>query len=134
MIVSDLVPLCFQREIPDKNVRKSRFPKTKPDCKKNGVEMIVNPIELKISNTQCLYCLGDNHLSHENRTRQFSRADSLRRHVDDVHLSRFNVNDCCPHPACDDAVFETVMQFKNHAAIVHGIKLSSCFSTSHEST
>lgn len=122
-IISDLAALCSLRELPVR--RKSHSPVRREITKESDVEMFIDPtlFPLKISSKQCLFCLGDIELSYEDRVRHFSRADSLRRHVDEVHLCHFKANDRCPHPACD-AVFEGVMQFKNHAATVHGIKLS----------
>ena len=92
----------------------------------NKMDLLIDPVltSLKVSSTQCLFCLGNNHLCYKDQTRKFSRPDSLRRHIDEVHLCHFQVNDCCPHPVCDVS-FGGVMQFKNHAAIVHGVKLST---------
>lgn len=124
-IVTDLTALCSLRELPVRDNPPSSF----EDIKKpsgDKMDMLIGPAlsSLKVSSTQYLFCLGDNHLCYKDQTRKFSRPDSLRRHVDEVHLSYFQINNRCPHPLCDVS-FEGVMQFKNHAAIVHGIKLST---------
>ena len=89
-------------------------------------DLLIDPVLtlLKVSSMQYLFCLGDNHLCYKDQTRKFSRPDFFRRHVNEVHLCQFQVNDHCPYPACDVS-FGGVMQFKNHATIVHGVKLST---------
>ncbi len=82
-------------------------------------------IPLKLPSTMCLFCLGDSELSSIARTASFSRIDSLRRHVDDQHLSHYDqdVPVVCPHPSCDVSLQDT-NHFKNHAATVHNVVLS----------
>lgn len=82
-------------------------------------------IPLQLPSTMCLFCLGDSELSFVTRTASFSRIDSLRRHIDDLHLSRYDqdVPIVCPHPSCDTSL-QDVNHFKNHAATVHNVFLS----------
>lgn len=124
-IVTDMAALCSLREL----LVRGNPPPSFEDIEKpseDKSDMLIDPVlsSLKVSSTHCLFCLGDNHLCYKDQTRKFSRPDSLRRHVDKVHLCHFQVNDRCPHPACNVS-FGGVMQFKNHAAIVHGVKLST---------
>lgn len=117
-----IATLCAKRELPQ---RPSQSPKRQTESPENDVELILDPIlfPLEVSSTQCLFYLGDSYLSYGDRIRQFSRADSLRRHVNDVHLRYFESKDRCPHAACDTRL-QTVVQFLNHAAVIHKIKLS----------
>lgn len=82
-------------------------------------------VPLELPSTICLFCLGNDELTIQARTASFSRIDSLRRHMDDVHLSQYdpNVPLLCPHPSCDISL-EGVNRFKNHAALVHNVLLS----------
>ncbi len=131
--ISDLVALFSRREVLVRG--NSSSPEEQENSRENDAEMILDPIlfPLRISITKCLFCLGDDHLSYEDRIRLFSRTDALRRHVDKVHLFPFSIHKCCPHPACD-ILFENEIQFKNRAAIVHAFRLSirqsTAFSTS----
>lgn len=86
--------------------------------------MIIDPFlfPLKVFSTQSLFCLGDNYLSYEDRIRHFPQADSLRRHVNDIHLWYFESNNRCPHSACTTC-FQNLVRFLNHAAVAHNIKL-----------
>lgn len=82
-------------------------------------------IPLVLPSFICLFCLGDTRLSFVARTRSFSRIDSLRRHMNELHLSHYDhgVRMVCPHPSCDTSL-ENVNHFKNHAATVHNVFLS----------
>jgi hypothetical protein len=72
------------------------------------------------SDPQCLFCLGDEGLLRKDRERIFARIDSLRRHVQKVHLASRDAGKpiSCPHPA-RTVILDDVMIFKNHAATVH---------------
>lgn len=82
-------------------------------------------VPLVLPSTICLFCLDDDELTSQARTASFSRIDSLRRHMDDVHLSHYDpeVPLLCPHPSCDISL-QGVNHFKNHAATVHNVSLS----------
>lgn len=82
-------------------------------------------ILIKLSSIMCFFCLGDDELTIEKRIVSFSRIDSFRRHTDDKHLNRYNLDTpfVCSHPLCD-IFFHNVNHFKNHAVIVHNMFLS----------
>lgn len=82
-------------------------------------------IPLRLPSTICLFCLDDSELSSAARTASFSRIDSLRRHIDDLHLSHYDHDALIvyPHPTCDTSL-QGVNYFKNHAATVHNVFLS----------
>ena len=77
-------------------------------------------VPLVLPSTLCLFCLGDDELAYQARTASFSRIDSFRGHMDDVHLSHYDpeVPLLCPHPSCDISL-QSVIHFKNHATTVH---------------
>jgi hypothetical protein len=88
------------------------------------VEACIDPglYPLICPDPQCLFCLGDEGLLRRDRERIFARIDSLRRHVQKVHLASRDADKpiSCPHPACA-VILDNVMVFKNHAATVHNI-------------
>lgn len=47
-------------------------------------------VPLVLPSTICLFCLGDDELISQARIVSFSRIDSLRRHMDDIHLSHYD--------------------------------------------
>jgi Protein of unknown function (DUF3435) len=119
--VTSLVALCKLREEPR---RRKQPPSQKwAIC---DVEDIPEPdlFPLMCTGTQCLFCLGDEHLSYSARTFSFCRIDALRRHVQVAHLRYLAAEAAvpCPHPACHEILQDT-QHFKNHAATVHNIFL-----------
>ncbi|RSL39172.1 hypothetical protein CEP54_016360, partial [Fusarium duplospermum] len=48
----------------------------------------VESFPLVLEKTQCIYCVGDEQLSHADRTRKFSRVSHMMDHVERVHLRR----------------------------------------------
>lgn len=77
--------------------------------------------------TNCIFCLGNERLSLEERKRTFSRTAHMWDHVDkhikrDVADGRFD----CHHPICksnNELVLKSLMHFKRHVEDVHGISL-----------
>ncbi|RSL39234.1 hypothetical protein CEP54_016352, partial [Fusarium duplospermum] len=60
----------------------------------------VEPFPLVLEKTQCIYCVGDDQLSHADRTRKFSRVSHMMDHVERVHLRRepARATWVCHHP------------------------------------
>jgi hypothetical protein len=81
--------------------------------------------------TQCIFCIGNERLSYEQRTRKFGRPTHMMDHVENLHL-RYASEYPCPHPVCKaeglvrNNVMHNVMHFKNHVATVHKISLRTC--------
>ena len=72
-IVTDLAALCLLRELPVQgNPPPSLGDIEKPSGDK--MDLLIDPVltSLKVSSTQCLFCLGDNHLCYKDQTRKFS--------------------------------------------------------------
>lgn len=87
--------------------------------------------------TQCIFCIGNEQLSYEQRTRKFRRVSHMWDHVVNVHLRKLPVEQpiICPHPVCkaQGFVFNHAKYFKNHVARIHEINLRAracpdCFS------
>ena len=57
----------------------------------NKIDPLIDPVLalLKVSNMQCLFCFGNNHLCYKDQTRKFSRPNFYRRHVNEVYFCYF---------------------------------------------
>jgi hypothetical protein len=77
--------------------------------------------------TQCIFCIRNERLSYEERTRAFRRVSHMMDHVENLHLSKQPADQriICHHPVCkaEGLVLNHVMHFKHHVATVHGISL-----------
>ena len=75
--------------------------------------------------TQCLFCLGDDKLAADTRTRCFAKPLTLRRHVHTQHLKYLpeGKSFTCPHPACSlqSVQLTNHSHFKSHALQDHNI-------------
>ncbi|KAI9779773.1 MAG: hypothetical protein M1816_003352 [Peltula sp. TS41687] len=94
-VLKHLVNLCTLRETP----------RLRPQGESSSLDEL-NTVEpdlflIVCPGTQCLFCLGDDSLSHVSRTFLFSRVDCLRRHVQVQHLKYIAAEDyiSCLHPA-----------------------------------
>ncbi|CAK4031768.1 C2H2 finger domain-containing [Lecanosticta acicola] len=71
--------------------------------------------------TQCIFCLGNDALQHEDRQKSFCRKRDLKKHFERMHLR--HLPDAtpieCPHPRCSQ-IFEHKLHLQNHAATIHG--------------
>lgn len=93
--LQNLIDLCHKREPHHMNPA-SRASNDVKDLQDAFETMKLIPLALP--STICLFCLGDVDLTSEARTASFSRVDSLRRYVDELHL-RHHVPDVpliCP--------------------------------------
>ena len=81
--------------------------------------------DLRIGKTQCIFCIGNERLSYDKRTRAFKRVSHMLDHVEQVHLKHLDKMIPCGHHVCkaQGLVFEVVDIFKNHVATVHKINL-----------
>ncbi|KAL6712955.1 hypothetical protein ACLMJK_009510 [Lecanora helva] len=103
-------------------------PKDATDKDKEGLQNAIESMELvplALPSTICIFCVGNEKLANSARTASFSRIDSLRRHVETLHLAKHIDGETilCPHPSCD-AQFQIIGEFKNHAATIHNVWLS----------
>ncbi|EXM13173.1 hypothetical protein FOTG_18367 [Fusarium oxysporum f. sp. vasinfectum 25433] len=85
------------------------------------------PIPRVLERNQCPICIGDEALSHQARTRKFSRVAHMMDHVERTHLQHKARHPTwiCYHPACKDKgdFLKSLKHFKNHVFTEHGVKL-----------
>jgi len=77
--------------------------------------------------TQCIFCIGNERLSYEQRTRKFRRVSHMMDHVENLHLHGKSADErqICHHPVCkaEGLVLYNMECFKSHVASVHKINL-----------
>jgi hypothetical protein len=80
---------------------------------------------LRLGKTQCIFCIGNEQYSYDQRTRSFKRVSHMWDHVENVHLKYLDQLIPCDHPVCkaQGVVLNSVMLFKNHVARVHKVEL-----------
>lgn len=135
-IINDLVLLYTRRERRPRKLRKSWevSPTTNPSDKTTSLETETMSLDsnvplqsqvLRCQPFQYLYCIGDSTLPSHERQHVFGSKHSLQRHTDRHHY--FQPGQVCPFPneGCAQLAFQSLMHFKNHAAIVHGIYMSN---------
>lgn len=124
--------LCGRRESPRLRCRPehvipepciSVYPKGPADVTSCPLDTDLDTYPLQCPGTQCLFCLGDDHLPPKSRTRCYARPYSLTRHVQDQHLRYHAEPFTCPHPSFSLAGLrlEDHDHFKSHALQVHHI-------------
>jgi hypothetical protein len=126
--IDRMVALCSQREVP---WPKQRLPTFCQDLIKEESPEPESPdpelFPLVCQKTQCPICIGDEHLTYSSRTFCYKRPSHMMDHVERAHLQKMPSSQqiICHHPMCkaEGLVFNSVMHFKNHVAIVHGISL-----------
>lgn len=137
-IVDDMVSLCIRQEGRFRKARRIRrihargsFLDNDAECPLNAVKSesesnssIPHLFPVRCKPYQCLYCLGDTHLPLEERLHNLGSKHSLQRHLDRRHPFRPREPCPFPHPECAAVTLDSVMHFKNHAAIIHGIYMS----------
>ncbi len=138
-IVDDMVSLYIRQEGRFRKARRIRrihargsFLNNNAECPLNAVKSesesdssIPHLFPVRCKPYQCLYCLGDTHLPLEERLHNLGSKHSLQRHLDRRHP--FRPREPCPFPYPEYAAvtLDSVMYFKNHAAIIHGIYISN---------
>ena len=120
--------LCSYREIASRYRLRVALPLPtifKEDSPEVGPLTPVFP--LVCGKTQCLFCIGDESKSYEDRIGSFCRPAKMMDHVERKHLKGKDPDariECC-HPTCKSQglILEHLQDFKNHIQTVHGIKL-----------
>jgi len=82
---------------------------------------------LVLGKTQCIFCIGNERYTYDQRTRAFKRVSHMWDHVANLHLKYLDLDQLipCDHPVCKarGVVLNSLMLFKNHVAIVHKVDL-----------
>ena len=139
-VVDDLVSLCTLQE---GRFRKPRLKQRTQavqdhpdnlgsDCVPNPVKSEPSELEFQVPHSsllickpfQCLVCLGDCTLPLSERQHNLGSKFSLQRHFDRCHTFRPGESCPFPHPECAAVTLNSLMHFKNHAAMIHGIHMS----------
>lgn len=138
-LVDDLISLCTRQERRPRRPRQSWEDKaatSRSDDDTPNIDVDINMecsdldapigyrIPLQYRALQCLCCIGDTTLPLSERQHVFGSKHSLQRHFDRRH--RFQPGQNCPFPnnECTQLTFKSLVHFKNHAAVVHGIYMS----------
>ena len=136
-VVNDLAVLCELREPPRRGPKLvwSKYDEDIVDGTGTSTAEFsdnVKPEEaseipdLAFPTDQCMFCAGDVSLrAFHPRSKQ--RPDSLRRHLENQHLSGLTGQVACPHPVCKEKGVEPFSNrevWLNHAAVVHKYDLN----------
>ncbi|KAF2103264.1 hypothetical protein NA57DRAFT_72239 [Rhizodiscina lignyota] len=125
--VQAIANLCGKREryVPGRSGRRAVFAAVKgieSDASESlrfpSEEKPIQAFPIECEETQCIFCLGDESMSYEDRTRQYANRSSLSRHMSDEHFSKWNGGMICPHPSCSVLV-DSVNGLKSHAELDH---------------
>lgn len=119
-----MVALCDKRETQKRHAIQRRPP----------AEAIVqeespglDPFPLLMDRKQCPLCIGDETLSHEERTFKYCRPAVMYDHFDKKHAQQLGSvkQMSCYHPKCREEAleFKHLNHFKNHVERVHGVRL-----------
>ena len=76
--------------------------------------------DVKCKPKQCIFCLGNEELSADDRLKEFATPGGLKKHFNRKHLRHHPDHQpiACPHPSCD-VTLDGIMDLQNHAEEVH---------------
>ncbi|GIZ43092.1 hypothetical protein CKM354_000633300 [Cercospora kikuchii] len=125
--IKAVAALCKRQEVTERKVCRKRAActvafnegeRTRTHGKK---ELVPDPFPIHCLPTQCIFCIGNQALRLEKRTKQFRDRSGLKRHLLRKHLQYHDPKQRirCPHPKCDDQWLEHADHLRNHAAKVH---------------
>ena len=119
-----MVALCGKRETVKRNRIRRRV---RADVTVKEESPGPDPFPLLMDRKQCPHCIGDETLSHEERTFKYCRPAVMYDHFDRKHAEQLGgvKQMSCNHPKCKEEAleFKHVNHFKNHVERVHGVKL-----------
>ena len=120
-VINDLVTF-YQLEEPSLRAKMCRWAEFE-DAADADVELAEenssSPQPFKFPSNQCIFCASKKDCGLF-RPRKKQRPDSLRRHLENVHLNRFLKGPMlCPRDICNGQEFENEYAWLSHAATVH---------------
>lgn len=123
-----MLALCSRCEVPQRFRLRVTLP-MQPIVKEESpdIDPLSTVFPLLCGKTQCLFCIGDELKSYEERIGSFCRPAKMMDHVERVHLKDQDPEariECRP-PICKSQglVLEHLQHFKSHVQSVHGIRL-----------
>jgi hypothetical protein len=121
-----MVALGGRQEVQPRNRSQARKIDPKQESPVPIPDSDFDPFKLVLKKTQCIFCIGNERLTLDKRTRSFCRPAIMMDHVEDIHLSKVTGRAIpCGHQACksNGLVFYGVPHFKLHVQVVHGVSL-----------
>ena len=119
-----MVVLCGKRETVKRNHIRRR---ARADVIVKEESPRPDHFPLLMDRKQCPRCIGDETLSHEERTFKYCRPAVMYDHFDRNHAQQLGgvKQMSCNHPKCrgEALEFKHLNHFKNHVERVHGVKL-----------
>ena len=129
--INCMIALASRQELQTRKPRSA--PSYKDPLKEESLASALDPFlppskfPLVCEKTQCIFCIGNERLSYEQRTRTFRRVSHMMDHVENLHFRKVSLNAriICDHPVCkaQGLVLNNVMHFKHHVATVHKVDL-----------
>jgi hypothetical protein len=123
-----MLALCKCREVPPRyRLRVSIPPPSifKEESPELGPLDPFFPLECR--EKQCIFCIGDESKSYEQRMGEFCRLATMMNHVENIHLKGRDPKakiECC-HLTCKSQglVLEKLEYFKSHVELVHKVRI-----------
>ena len=129
--VQAMANLCSRMELARNSAKSTRIRSVPdPQCSHAMSEPTTadEPLPVRCQKLQCLFCIGDERLVLQDRTKTFNREQALWKHAK-KHLDAIDV--CgdipCPHPICRAKRYtvKSKEHLMNHAQKAHGVRLQS---------
>ena len=124
--VQAMADLCGRVDVARKSASGGCFPPVR-DTVPSAEQSTGEDFPLQCHKLQCIFCLGDERQTHQDRTRRFARHQVLWKHVAN-HFAAIDPRKMmpCPHPLCRRESFAAndLQHLKNHVLRRHGITLS----------
>lgn len=121
--VDGMVALCRKRETAKRKNPRQRAP---ANIRVKEESPRPDSFPLLMDRKQCPICIGDETLSHEERTFIYCRPTVMYDHFDKKHAQQLGVTQMsCNHPRCREEAleFKHLNHFKSHVQKVHGVRL-----------
>jgi hypothetical protein len=122
-----MTALGSRQELQTHKSRLTRLPLSAPKQQTPSPSPQLPEFPVVCEKTQCIFCLGNEQLSYEQRMFRFSRVSHMMDHIERVHLKYQQVTErvICHHPVCISRglVLQNVNYFKHHVQAEHSIRL-----------
>lgn len=120
--INAMTALSYRQEVQPRQVHTTKTQRKDP----LKAPALLEPFPLVCKKTQCIICIGNEHMPYNQRMKTFTRTSKMMTHVE-RHLEGAPRNDqiCCRHPVCKSKglILTNIIHFKNHVQKEHGIRL-----------